>query len=140
VIYVAVPNARGNIESITASAGIKLTEELFATNSLVIGRVIDGSCDNDGPGYDNPDSLTSSHRTWRVVNNLNADWMQSRDKQIDFQYGANVIRSTIGNDSYTGFSDLVGVAWRLDLSGRYDPGLHGHVRYSWRAGVYDYCP
>lgn len=107
VICVAVPNARGNNESVTASAGIKLTEELFATHSLRTGRVFDGSCDNHGPGWNNLGSLTISLRTWRVVNNLNADWMQSRDKQIDFQYGANFIRGTIGNDCYTGFSDLV---------------------------------
>ncbi|MEM7082372.1 MAG: OmpA family protein [Pseudomonadota bacterium] len=89
-------------------------------------------------GYDDFDSLSDSRRSWKVVNNLNLNWMMSRDTQIDFQYGAKFVRSNIADQSYTGFSDLVGVAWRHDVNDRFDVGLHGHVRHAWRSDVYDY--
>ncbi|MFK8031032.1 MAG: OmpA family protein, partial [Gammaproteobacteria bacterium] len=44
---VAVATGSGRIESNSASTTIKLTEDIFATNSLLIGRVIGGSCDQD---------------------------------------------------------------------------------------------
>ncbi|MFK8030598.1 MAG: hypothetical protein AB8G18_10185, partial [Gammaproteobacteria bacterium] len=88
--------------------------------------------------FDDIDSATNARRTWKAVNNLNANWMISRDTQIDFQYGAKFVRSNFNDDSYTGFSDLVGLSYRHDLTSRFDVGFHGHVRHSWRAKVYDF--
>ncbi|NNF15536.1 MAG: hypothetical protein HKN70_02260 [Gammaproteobacteria bacterium] len=77
-------------------------------------------------------------QTWKLVNNLNANWMYSRDTQIAFQYGAKYVRSEIAANAYSGFSDLLGVAVRHDLSSRWDVAAHGDIRHSWRADVYDY--
>ncbi len=76
--------------------------------------------------------------TWRIVNNLHANYMISRHNQLGLQYGVKFTRADIDGSDYNGFTDLVGVDWRRDLSPRWDIGLQGSLLHSWNSDVIDY--
>ncbi|MEM7280440.1 MAG: OmpA family protein, partial [Pseudomonadota bacterium] len=76
--------------------------------------------------------------TWRVVNNFNANWKPNRRTQVGFQYGAKFVRSQVLGNSYSGYTDLIGIDYRRDLSETWDFGLHGSTLHSWRTDVIDY--
>ena len=83
------------------------------------------------------DALTDT-TTWRVVNNFNANWKPSRHTQVGFQYGAKFVRSQVLGNSYSGYTDLIGIDYRRDLSETWDFGLHGSTLHSWKTSVIDY--
>ena len=53
-------------------------------------------------------------------------------------YGAKYVLDTIDDDTYTGFTDLVGMEVRYDITRHWDVGLRGSVLHSWNAGQIDY--
>ena len=88
--------------------------------------------------YDNNENLDRGIESWKLVNNLNANWMINRRTQMELQYGAKFVRSNVGDDSYTGYTDVAGAGVRRDLNERWDVGVHGDVRHSWKSDVYDF--
>ena len=76
--------------------------------------------------------------TRKLVNNLNANWMPNRRTQIAMQYGAKYVLDSIDGDSYSGYTDLIGVEVRRDISQDWDVGLHGSVLHTWNGGQFDY--
>jgi len=85
--------------------------------------------------YESSDSLLSDLETWKLVNNLNANWMINIDTQLELQYGGKFVRSNLGGDSYTGYTDVIGAGLRRDLSKRWDVGVHGDMLHSWESDV-----
>ena len=73
--------------------------------------------------------------SWKLVNNLNANWMINRNTQLELQYGAKYARSLVGNDSYTGYTDVIGAGMRRDLNKRWDVGVHADMLHSWESDV-----
>ena len=73
--------------------------------------------------------------SWKLVNNLNANWMINRKTQLELQYGAKYVRSLVGNDSYTGYTDVIGAGMRRDLNKRWDVGVHADMLHSWETDV-----
>lgn len=73
----------------------------------------------------------------RLVNNLNANhrWDQH---QISLQYGSKFVLDTIDATRYSGYTDLIGIEWRHDLSPRWDIGWRNSLLHSWTPGVLDY--
>jgi hypothetical protein len=61
--------------------------------------------------------------------------MINRNTQLELQYGAKYARSLVGNDSYTGYTDVIGAGMRRDLNKRWDVGIHGDVLHSWESDV-----
>ena len=84
----------------------------------------------DGGGFD------SDSR--RIVNNLNLNFKPDHHLQLALQYGAKYVLETIDDDTYTGFTDLVGLEARYDITRHWDVGVRGSVLHSWNAGQMDY--
>jgi len=84
---------------------------------------------NDGDG---------SFENWRIVNNLNANFKPDQKTQLSFQYGMKYVGDTIDGDSYSGYTDLMGVEGRYDLTKKWDVGVRARVLHSWRSAVIDY--
>ena len=88
--------------------------------------------------YERRNDITLDQKSWRVVNNLNANWMPNTATQLAFQYGAKYVRSNFDGSSYTGYTDLLGTEVRRDINTRWDFGMHGKIWHSWESEVYQY--
>lgn len=75
---------------------------------------------------------------WRVVNNLNANFKLDNKTQISLQYGAKYVLENIDGIDYSGYTDLMGVEGRYDLTKKWDLGLRGSALHSWRADQISY--
>jgi hypothetical protein len=58
--------------------------------------------------------------------------------QVSLQYGAKYVLESIDGASYSGYTDLIGVEGRYDLTKKLDLGLNGCALHSWRAGDISY--
>ncbi len=76
--------------------------------------------------------------SWRLVNNLNANYKPSFKTQIALQYGLKYVQDRFDQGLYTGFTDLIGIETRYDLTERWDVGVHGSMLHSWNAEQLDY--
>lgn len=88
--------------------------------------------------YEDLDAPGSAQESWRIVNNLHANWLINRRNQLGLQYGVKFVRSDIDGRGYNGFTDLVGVDFRRDLAERWDLGLQASLLHSWNSDVIDY--
>lgn len=88
-------------------------------------------------GFDRKRAAGTDMAGQRIVNNLNANHRWD-DHQLSLQYGAKFVLATIDDTRYTGYTDLVGIEWRHDLSPRWDIGWRNSVLHSWAPGVMDY--
>lgn len=90
-------------------------------------------------------------RTHRIVNNLavnlvGASGIDDRNTperayqayQLSLYWGSKYVFDTFGADDYAGFSNLVGLEVRRDLSKRLDVSLNAAVRHVASAGTIDY--
>jgi uncharacterized repeat protein (TIGR01451 family) len=84
---------------------------------------------------ENADGRTEARR---IVNNMNLNYKPHHRVQLALQYGAKYVFNTIDDDSYVGYTDLIGVETRYDLTTHWDVGLHGSALHSWSAGQLDY--
>jgi uncharacterized repeat protein (TIGR01451 family) len=75
---------------------------------------------------------------WRVVNNLNANFKLDNKTQISLQYGAKYVLENIDGDDYSGYTDLIGVEGRYDLTKKWDLGLRGSALHSWGSDQISY--
>jgi len=74
----------------------------------------------------------------RVVNNLSANCRPRRDTQISLQYGAKYVLENIDYSDYSGYTDLIGVEGRYDLTKEWDIGVRGSLLHSWGPGQLSY--
>ena len=74
----------------------------------------------------------------RVVNNLNLNYKPNYDLQVSFQYGAKYVKDTFYEIDYKGYTDLMGIETRYDMTEKWDIGLHGRILHSWNADQMDY--
>lgn len=88
-------------------------------------------------GIDSKTSALGAVEGQRLVNNLNASRRWDRE-QLSLQYGAKFVFATIDGSRYNGYTDLLGVEWRHDLSARWDIGWRNSMLHSWGSGVLDY--
>ena len=58
--------------------------------------------------------------------------------QTSLQYGAKFVRETIDDISYEGYTDLVGLESRYDITKNWDIGLRASVLHAWELNQYDY--
>lgn len=87
---------------------------------------------------DRMDLLTSStrgsyidYRNWRVVNNLVTNYKVRGTGQVSLQYGAKFVEETIEENDYRGYTDLVGIEGRYDITKKADIGLRVSKLTSW---------
>ncbi|MBE0595790.1 MAG: hypothetical protein IH614_00815, partial [Desulfuromonadales bacterium] len=76
--------------------------------------------------------------SWRLVNNLNANYRPNGRTQISLQYGAKYVRERIDGELYHGFTDLIGIEGRYDLTSLWDIGVRGSALHSWNSHALDY--
>lgn len=71
----------------------------------------------------------------RIVNNthLNLTWRTRH--QLALQYGARYVGETIDHARFEGYTDLIGVEYRYDITPRWDIGLRGSTLASHNSGV-----
>jgi len=81
---------------------------------------------------------TAGLTSWRLVNNLIANYRPRKELQVSLQYGAKYVRDTLNENSYGGFTDHIGFEGRYDITRKWDLGLRGSLLHSWHGGQYDY--
>lgn len=101
------------------------------TNWILLNR-LDYILDNQSG------SGTTDATSWRLVNNLNANYRPRKNLQISLQYGAKYVRDTIIGSSYSGFTDHIGIETRYDINKKWDIGLRGSELHSWNGGQLAY--
>ena len=74
----------------------------------------------------------------RIVNNLSANFKLENKTQISLFYGAKYVLETIDGANYSGFTDLVGIEARYDLTKKWDIGIRGSVLHSWHSSQVSY--
>ena len=87
--------------------------------------------------YEDRSMMELDEKSWRAVNNLNANWMPNLKNQYGFQYGSKLVRTNFDAAAYTGYTDLIGLDLRRDLNTRWDFGVQASVLHSWESRVYD---
>jgi hypothetical protein len=68
---------------------------------------------------------TTSFETTRFVNNVNLHWQFDNRFEFGTQLGSRYVKSTIDGDPYAGWSTLLGLDLRRDLTAVLDFGVHG---------------
>jgi hypothetical protein len=76
-------------------------------------------------------SFNSENR--RIVNNLSANFKMDNKTQISLFYGAKYALDSIDGTDYSGYTDLIGIEGRYDLTKKWDIGIRGSVLHSWNA-------
>lgn len=77
--------------------------------------------------------------SWRFVNNFITNYRPSKDMQISLHYGAKYNQETIDGSDYSGYTDVLGVEARYDITKDWDIGLQSSMLHSWSLGQLDYC-
>ena len=75
---------------------------------------------------------------WRIVNNFNANRRFGAAAQLSLQYAAKYVRDQFGDDTWSGYTDLVGIDVRRGFRERWDVGLNASVLHSYRSETIDY--
>lgn len=75
----------------------------------------------------------------RIVNNLNTNYKHDLRTMFAFQYGAKYVKDTIDELDYSGYTDLLGIEGRYDITKKVDFGLRWNMLHSWSSESYDYC-
>lgn len=99
-------------------------------------------------------AVNGDARSLRLVNNfvLNhvSDAWQSADgqgnvldlnqrSQLSLYYGSKYVIDSFDADDYSGYSDILGLEWRFDLSPKIDVGIRSSVLHSWSQGTFSYA-
>ena len=81
----------------------------------------------------------------RFVNNFTLNWIAAGDPeesgsrtQLSFYYGAKYSIQNFDGDNYGGFTDMVSLEARHDLTSWLDIGIQAGILHSWDAGTYRY--
>ncbi|MDI6743357.1 MAG: hypothetical protein QMD11_11545, partial [Smithella sp.] len=83
-------------------------------------------------------AVGANYDSWRIINNLHANYRPRKDTQLSLHYGAKYVQEKIEGVNYSGYTDLLGAEGRYDVNKYWDVGLHGSVLHSWNASVFDY--
>ena len=94
---------------------------------LVLNRLDLNYSDQWSPGF--------RFTNYRIVENMDLNWMAGPRTQLAFKLGLKYVDDTIGveggGDDYEGFTDVLGIEGRYDLTRKVDIGLRGMVLHSW---------
>ncbi len=88
--------------------------------------------------YEDVSSSTDHERTWRLINNLNANRRISANAELALQYAFKYVRSDFDVTDVTAFTDLIGVDVSRGFRGRWEAGLHASLYHSYASNVFDY--
>lgn len=74
----------------------------------------------------------------RFVNNLNANYKPDKKTQLSIQYGAKYVMEKIDDLDYSGYTDLIGLEGRYDITTKWDIGMRCALLHSWESKQYAY--
>jgi hypothetical protein len=74
---------------------------------------------------------TTYDNNQRIVNNLVTNIKMDSRTQISLQYGSKYVLETIDESDYRGYTDLIGLEVRYDITKTWDAGLRGMRLRSW---------
>jgi uncharacterized repeat protein (TIGR01451 family) len=77
-------------------------------------------------------------RTWKMVNNFNANYKPHDDLQLSFLLGTKYVKETIDGQVFDGYTHLVGTEGRWDLANRWDAGAWAKVLTTVETGTREY--
>jgi uncharacterized repeat protein (TIGR01451 family) len=124
-------SATGGIDTTKANLRYGLVFRPPQTRWIVLNR-LDYLFDKQSGG------TTASVSSWRLVNNLIANYRPRKELQVSLQYGAKYVRETISGSDYSGFTDHIGFETRYDITKKWDVGMRGSLLHSWHGGQFDY--
>ena len=125
-------SAVGGVDSTTTDLRYGLVFRPPQTKWIALDR-LDFIIANQGGGS------TVSSDSWRLVNNFIANYRPYKELQLSLHYGAKYVRETINGSDYSGYTDLLGVEGRYDITKDWDIGLQSSILHSWSSGQLDYC-
>jgi uncharacterized repeat protein (TIGR01451 family) len=76
-------------------------------------------------------------RSYKLINNLNLNHRPNARWQTSYQYAFKWVRAQF-DESYGGFSDLLGLDSRYDLTPEWDVGVQVFARHAWETGAVDH--
>jgi len=88
--------------------------------------------------YSDIKSANASATGKRLINNLNANYKPNKKTQVSIQYGAKYVLEEIDDRKYRGYTDLIGVEGRYDITKEWDVGIRGSLLHSWKTDQYAY--
>ena len=88
--------------------------------------------------FDDLETGTNRERSWRLVNNFNANRRFGAATQMSLQYAFKYVRSEFGTSSFNGYTDLIGFDLRRGLRGRWDVGVNTSIYHSYQSKVIDF--
>jgi hypothetical protein len=124
-------SASGGIDTTRANLRYGLVFRPPQTRWIVLNR-LDYQFDKQSGGG------SADLTTWRLINNLIANYRPRKDLQVSLQYGAKYVRDSIGGSDYSGFTDHIGFESRYDITKKWDVGMRGSLLHSWHGGQYEY--
>ena len=119
------------VDTITAGLRYGLVFRPPQTEWIVLNR-LDFIVDRQSGG------VSASSDSWRLVNNLLTNYRPYKELQISLHYGAKYVQETVNGSDYSGYTDLIGVEGRYDISKDWDIGLQSSILHSWNSGQLDY--
>ncbi len=146
-------------EYTVADASLALAYRPLGGNWALLDRfrlnyqVQDGSLGLAGSQLTGSASIGTDTQTRKIINNLalnftSRQWSEqdrngnlfamSERTQASLYYGAKYVISKIDGASYSGYTDLIGVDARHDLSPRWDIGVQGSVLHDWTSKTLSY--
>jgi hypothetical protein len=84
------------------------------------------------------DLVSAAYNNRRAVNNLSANYKVPNTGQVSLQYGAKYVGETIDSQDFHGYTDLIGLEGRYDITKRLDVGIRGSTLRSWSADQKQY--
>jgi hypothetical protein len=88
--------------------------------------------------YDDTRLIGSSQRSWRLINNLNANLRLSASSQLGLQYAFKFVQTNFGAQDYSGYTDLIGLDLRRGFKQKWEAGIHTSVYHSYESSIVDY--
>jgi len=76
--------------------------------------------------------------SWKMINNLNANYRPTDDLQVSFLLGTKYVKDTLYGQEFDGWTCLVGSEGRYDLTPRWDVGAWASVLTTVETGTTDY--
>ena len=84
------------------------------------------------------DLLIQREESQRLINNFNANRRISARTQLSLQYAFKYVKSMFDSQEFSGYTDLVGLAFRRGFKNKWDWGTHASVYHAYESDVYDY--
>ncbi|MDH4164283.1 MAG: OmpA family protein [Nitrospirota bacterium] len=79
-----------------------------------------------------------NYDNWRVVNNFVMNMKHETRTQASLLYGSKYVKEKIDENDYRGYTDLLGLEGRYDITKQWDIGLRGLRLHSWAIGQTSY--